>query len=118
MGGPLAFVNRPEMTFQLGTTQGGGMIFNQGKEPSFTMPYLYNYVNRQDLSVLRSRNIAKQDYQATVSGLPGNSDAGAMESWVVWNMLDLYLVTRQTTFLIGSPWSANTSISLGDDKMM
>jgi hypothetical protein len=93
-------------------------IFNPGNEPSFTTPYLYNYVGRQDLSVKRSRNIAKSYYSPTPGGLPGNSDAGAMESWLLWNMLGLYPMVGQTTFLIGSPWFANTSISLGGGKSL
>lgn len=41
-----------------------------------------------------------------------------MESWLIWNMLGLYPVVGQTTFLIGSPWFANTTIALGSDKAL
>lgn len=93
-------------------------IFNPGNEPSFTTPYLFNFVGRQDLSVYHSRFAAKSYYAPTPSGLPGNSDAGAMESWLLWSMLGLYPMTGQTTFLIGSPWFTNTTISLGDGKSL
>jgi hypothetical protein len=93
-------------------------IFNPGNEPSFTTPYLYNYIGRQDLSVLQNRNIAKSYYSPTPGGLPGNSDARAMESWLLWNMLGLYPMVAQTTFLIGSPWFANTTISLEGGKSL
>ena len=89
------------------------MIFNPGNEPSFTSPFLFNFVDRQDLTVNHSRAIAKAYYSATPGGLPGNSDAGAMESWVLWVMIGLYPMTGQTTFLIGSPWFDDLSISLG-----
>lgn len=111
--GSTSFIERLEMTFTPGITVSNRTIFNPSNEPSFTTPYLYNYVGRQDLSVKQSRNVAKNYYSPTPSGLPGNSDAGAMESWLIWNMLGLYPIAGQTTFLIGSPWFANTTLSLG-----
>jgi hypothetical protein len=112
------------MTFTPGVNTSGrsvafnNTIFNPGNEPSFTTPYLYNFVGRQDLSVKQSRNIAKSYYSPTPGGLPGNSDAGAMESWLIWNILGLYPMVGQTTFLIGSPWFANTTISLDQGKSL
>lgn len=99
-----------------GSTQYNKTVFNPGNQPSFTSPYLYNFVSRQDLSVKRSRFIAITYYSATPLGLPGN--ASAMESWLLWNMIDPYPMVGQTTFLIGSPWLANTTISLGDGKSL
>ncbi|KAF2427563.1 glycosyl hydrolase [Tothia fuscella] len=92
-------------------------IFNPGNEPSFTTPYLYNFVGRQDLSVKQSRGVAKM-YNAGPAGLPGASDAGAMQSWILWNMIGLYPITGQTTFLIGSPWFKDMTIQLGDGKVL
>ena len=122
MGGKDQFVARLEKTFTPGVvpsnTKFGGTIFNPGNEPSFTTPYLYNYVNRQDLAVKRSRFVAKSYYQPTPTGLPGNSDAGAMESWLLWNMIGLYPVTGQTTFFIGSPWFSDLTIACGGGKTL
>lgn len=84
----------------------------------FNIPYLYNYINRQDLSVAQSRSIAKSYYNTGVNGLPGNSDAGAMQTWLLWNMIGLYPVTGQTTFLIHSPWFESLTIDLGDGKTL
>lgn len=80
---------------------------------TFNVPYLYNYINRQDRSVYQSRHIAKTKYNSGVSGLPGNSDAGAMQTWILWNMIGLYPVTGQTTFLIHSPWYESLTLNLG-----
>jgi predicted alpha-1,2-mannosidase len=91
-------------------------IFNPGNEPSFTTPYLYNFVGRQDLTVQQSRRVAKTFYNAGAGGLPGASDAGAMQSWILWNMIGLYPVTGQTTFLIGSPWFGNLTIRVPNGK--
>jgi predicted alpha-1,2-mannosidase len=122
-GGPETFASRIDSMFIGGLNPSGSSafnytIFNPGNEPSFTTPYLFNFVGRQDLSVKRSRYVAKTYYSPSPTGLPGNSDAGAMQSWVLWNMLGLYPLTGQTTFLIGSPWFANTTISLGDSKTL
>lgn len=121
-GGADTFVKRLEMTFERGrytkNAAFGYTLFNPSNEPSFMTPYLYNFVNRQDLSVERSRFIAKSYFAPTPNGVPGNGDSGAMESWLLWNMIGLYPITGQTTFLIGSPWFSNLTISLGHGKML
>ncbi|KAI2629491.1 glycoside hydrolase family 92 protein [Xylaria nigripes] len=121
-GGADAFIERLEVMFKPGLSSGNArfdnVLFNPGNEPSFTTPYLYNFVGRQDLSVRRSRAVARLYYAPTPAGLPGNSDAGAMESWLLWNMIGLYPLTGQTTFLIGSPWFADLTIKLGRSKKL
>lgn len=85
---------------------------------TFNVPYLYNYINRPDRSVYQSRKVAKNNYNIGVSGLPGNSDAGAMQTWLLWNMIGLYPVTGQTTFLIHSPWYESMTINLSNGKAL
>jgi predicted alpha-1,2-mannosidase len=73
IGGDERFVDRLDKLFDL-------KIFNAGNEPGFTSPFLYNFVRgKQYKSVQRSRYIGGL-YNEGESGLPGNSDAGAMES--------------------------------------
>ncbi|ROV97357.1 hypothetical protein VMCG_06868 [Cytospora schulzeri] len=120
-GGEETFTQRLVMMFTPGAYASGSfdeMIFNPGNEVSFTTPYLFNFVNRQDLTVYYTRKFAKAYYAPTPSGLPGNSDAGAMETWVLWVMLGLYPMTGQATFLIGSPWFSHLSIDLGNGKRL
>ncbi len=122
-GGTTTFVQRLDMTFTPGKNPTGSTafnktIFNPGNEPSFTTPFLYNFGNQQHQSVNQSRFVAKSYYHPTPDGLPGNSDAGAMESWVLWVMLGLYPVTGQTTFLIGSPWFSNLTIALAPGRTL
>lgn len=123
VGGDRRFVDRLNKIFELG-------LFNAGNEPSFITPYLYNFVEgEQWRSVNRSRYIGSL-YNAGEKGLPGNSDAGAMESnllvsktvvfWRVdsvlktpqWQMIGLYPLTGQTTFLILAPWFESLTLSL------
>lgn len=117
-GGPDAFLARLDAMFEPGLNPTGPArfnhtLFNPGNEPSFNTPYMYHWVGRPDLSVRQSRRVAKSYFGPTPDGLPGNSDAGAMESWVLWNMIGLYPVTGQTTFLVGSPWFSDVTITLG-----
>ncbi|KAI1334814.1 glycoside hydrolase family 92 protein [Xylariaceae sp. FL0016] len=121
-GGETAFLARLEAMFEPGLSDSnddfGNTLFNPGNEPSFTTPYLFHFLNRQDLSVKHSRYVANSYYAPTPGGLPGNSDAGAMESWVLWNMIGLYPLTGQTTFLVGSPWFSDLTIDLGSGKTL
>ncbi|KAF2270930.1 glycosyl hydrolase [Lojkania enalia] len=111
IGGDEKFVDRIDKLWELG-------IFNAGNEPSFASPYLYNFVKgKQHRSVERSRQIGKL-YNAGERGLPGNSDAGAMEANILWQMIGLYPITGQTTFLILSPWFPELTINLGNGKRL
>jgi putative alpha-1,2-mannosidase len=47
----------------------------------------------------------------------GNSDAGAMQTWFLWNFIGLYPVTGRNAFLIHSPWQSMT-IDLEDGKKL
>ena len=120
-GGAETFVKRLDKLFEPDqnpiSDDFNGTIFDPTNEPSFASPYLYNFARRQDLSVKTSRNIAKSYYNTGASGLPGNSDAGAMQTWLLWNMIGLYPLTGQTTFLIASPWFS-MSIDLGSGRTL
>lgn len=129
MGGPSTTEARLDMMFKPGlktTSVGSGgnngvgtTIFNLGNEPSFFTPFLYNYLQgRQWKSVLRSREVVNQYYLAAPSGLPGNSDAGAIDSWMMWNMLGLYPVVMQLVYLLLSPWFSDMTLSVGGDKTL
>jgi predicted alpha-1,2-mannosidase len=84
IGGDGRFVDRLDKLFDL-------KIFNAGNEPGFTSPFLYNFVKgKQHKSVERSRYIGNL-YNAGESGLPGNSDAGAMESNLLVSRVLLFL---------------------------
>lgn len=79
-GGDERFVDRIDKLFELD-------IFNAGNEPGFTSPYLYNFVQGQQWrSVERAQNISTL-YGSGEAGLPGNSDAGAMESLLMVSLV-------------------------------
>ena len=41
-----------------------------------------------------------------------------MQTWLLWNMIGLYPVTGQTTFLIHAPWFESLTIELGGGKKL
>ncbi|KAL5117689.1 hypothetical protein ACEQ8H_004437 [Pleosporales sp. CAS-2024a] len=111
IGGDDWFVDHIDKLFDLD-------IFHAGNEPGFTTPFLYNFVRGQQWkSVERSRYIGGL-YSGGAKGLPGNSDAGAMESNLLWQTIGLYPLTGQTTFLILAPWFESMTIDLGHGKVL
>ena len=103
-----------------GTNGVGSTLFNPGNEPSFATPFLYHYFpgGRQFKSVLRSRQTVDTYYFPTPQGLPGNSDAGAIDSWLIWNLMGLYPVVTQPVYLILSPRFNDFKLSVGNGKFM
>lgn len=83
-----------------------------GNEPSFLTPYLYNYVNAQSKTVETLRYIINHLYSTGASGLPGNSDAGAMQAYLFFALVGFYPVTGTTTYLISSPFVSSVTFNL------
>jgi putative alpha-1,2-mannosidase len=91
---------------------------NIGNEPDFATPYLYNYLNKQYKSVQQSRSLANQYFHDANYGVPGNSDAGALNSWLIWQMLGIYPVVTQTVYLIGSPWFEDLNMTVNGNETL
>lgn len=87
-------------------------------EPDFATPYLYHYLNKQYKSVNQTRALANQFFHDAQYGVPGNSDAGALNSWLIWQMLGLYPVVTQPVYLLGSPWFNDINITINVDKTL
>ncbi|ODV96523.1 hypothetical protein PACTADRAFT_15059 [Pachysolen tannophilus NRRL Y-2460] len=90
----------------------GDSLADIGNEPSFLTPYLYNYVNAQYRTVETIRYILNDQYSTGSTGLPGNSDAGAMQAWLFWGIIGLYPVSGTTTYLLSSPFVSNFTLEL------
>ncbi|KAI8931791.1 hypothetical protein NX059_011428 [Plenodomus lindquistii] len=126
MGGPTLFESRLDYVFKPNTSgvnlgvNGLGIttINNVANEPDFQTPYLYHYINKQFKSVERSRQLANDFYNTRSNGIPGNSDAGALNAWLVWQMLGIYPVVTTGVYLLGSPWFGDVSVSVGYDKVV
>lgn len=125
MGGPNTTESRLDTMFipglsesALGGNSIGTMIFNPGNEPSFMTPFLYNYLGgKQYKSVQRVHEIIDGFYSTGRSGLPGNDDAGALSSWLVWSMMGLYPVVTQPVYLLLSPYFDDISLKLANGTL-
>ena len=126
MGGPTAFEQRLDYIHQPNTSQqdlganGASIttIMNIGNEPDFATPYLYNYISKQYKSVQRTRQLANQYFHNAPYGVPGNSDAGALNSWLIWQMMGIYPVVTQTVYLVGSPWFSDLNMTVNGNQTL
>ncbi|KAF4222888.1 hypothetical protein CNMCM8980_006619 [Aspergillus fumigatiaffinis] len=126
MGGPDTFEARldtmfkPNLSVQNLGANGAGIttLMNIGNEPDFATPYLYNYINKQAKSVQMSRSLGLQYFKDAPYGVPGNSDAGAMNSWLVWQMLGIYPVVTQPVYLISSPWFPDVNMTVNGNQTL
>lgn len=91
---------------------------NSRNEPDFATPYLYNYLNKQYKSVNQSRALANQYFHNELYGVPGNSDAGALNSWLVWQMLGLYPIVTQPVYLLESPWFTDINMTINGNETL
>ncbi|KAF9884044.1 hypothetical protein FE257_002329 [Aspergillus nanangensis] len=126
MGGPDTFESRldimfkPNMSVQDLDMNGAGIttLMNIGNEPDFATPYLYNYINKQAKSVEKSRTLGYQYFKDAAYGVPGNSDAGAMNTWILWQMLGIYPVVTQPVYLISSPWFPDLNMTINGNQTL
>lgn len=126
MGGLRAFEQRLDYIFTPNTSgvdlgvNGLGIttINNVANEPDFENPYLYNYINKQFKSVERGRQLARDFYHIGTDGIPGNSDAGALNCWLVWQMLGLYPIVTTNVYLLESPWFSDINMTVNHDKTL
>lgn len=99
-GGNDTFIKRLDDMYGLHGLQ----VVDVGNEPSFLTPYLYNYVNQQHRTVELVRWIVNNYFTTGPDGLPGNSDAGAFQLWLLFALSGVYPVAGTTTYLISSPF--------------
>jgi predicted alpha-1,2-mannosidase len=88
-----------------------------GNEPSFDIPWEYDYVGAPDKAQKVVREVQDALYTDTPGGLAGNDDLGAMSSWLVFSALGAYPETPgSATVALGSPEFTSIAIHLGNGK--
>ncbi len=96
-----------------------GMVgqFAMGNEPSFHIPYIYDYLGSPWKAQKRIRQLIDYLFADTVSGIPGDEDGGGMSSFVVFSMMGFFPVTPGIPiYAIGSPFFEKTTLTLPDGK--
>lgn len=92
-----------------------GMIgqFSMGNEPSFHIPYLYNYSGEPWKTQKHIRNLLDVWFKDNIFGIPGDEDGGGMTAFVVFSSMGFYPVTPGLPiYNIGSPVFQEVSIRL------
>lgn len=130
MGGSKAFENRLDQLFResLGRSQyefqgtfpdATGLVgqFSMGNEPSFHIPYLYNYTSSPWKTQRRIRFLLDTWFKDNVFGIPGDEDGGGMTAFVVFSAMGFYPVTPGIpVYTIGSPVFEKVTIDLPNGK--
>jgi len=99
-------IDMPRTLFYVDGGNSTGMVgqFSMGNEPSFHIPYLYNYCGAPWRTQQRTRFLLDVWFKDNVFGIPGDEDGGAMSAWVVFTAMGFYPVTAgQPVYAISSP---------------
>jgi predicted alpha-1,2-mannosidase len=90
----------------------------QGNEPSFHIPYLYDFSGQPWKTQRRVRQLMDVWYGDGPLGIPGDDDGGETSSWYVLSAIGFYPVCPGVPiYEIGSPIFAKTAIRLGNGKL-
>lgn len=89
--------------------------FNMGNEPSFHIPYLYNFTDSPWKTQRRIRFLLDVWYRDNVFGIPGDEDGGGMTAFVAFSMMGFYPVTPGLPwYTVGSPVFEEVTIDLSN----
>jgi putative alpha-1,2-mannosidase len=69
-------------------------------------------------NLLAAADILPYSFKDAPYGVPGNSDAGAMNSWLLWQMLGIYPVVTQPVYLISSPWFPDLNMTINGNHTL
>ncbi len=106
MGGEQKFISRLDEFFSSGQ-------FDPSNEPSFHIPFLYNYTSEGFKTQQLVRKILNDDFSDQPDGLAGNDDSGATSAWIVFAAMGLYPVAPgDGVYQISSPWFEEVTIEL------
>jgi predicted alpha-1,2-mannosidase len=91
--------------------------YSMGNEPSFHIPYLYNFTNSPWKTQEHVRLLLDLWFKDNVFGIPGDEDGGGMSAFVVFSSMGFYPVTPGLPlYTIGSPVFSKVTIDLPGGK--
>lgn len=130
MGGKKPFEDRLDQLFREGLGRGKHEFWNKfpdatglvgqysmGNEPSFHIPYLYNFTASPWKTQKTTRFLLDVWFKDNVFGIPGDEDGGGMTAFVVFSSMGFYPVTPGLpVYTIGSPLFSKITIDLQNGK--
>lgn len=91
--------------------------YSIGNEPSYHIPYLYNYLGAPWKTQKRIRMLMDTWYRDDLFSIPGDEDGGGTSAFIVFSMMGFYPVTPGIpVYNIGSPSFNQISFSLPNGK--
>ncbi|SHL89824.1 alpha-1,2-mannosidase, putative [Mucilaginibacter sp. OK098] len=91
--------------------------YSMGNEPSFHIPYLYNYTGAPWKTQKRVRFLLDVWYKDNIFGIPGDEDGGGMSAFVVFSSMGFYPITPgKPVYTIGSPVFSKVTVNLPNGK--
>jgi len=91
--------------------------YSMGNEPSFHIPYLYNFTGSPWKTQKQIRLLLDVWFKDNIFGIPGDEDGGGMSAFVVFSSMGFYPVTPGLpVYTIGSPVFSKVSLSLDNGK--
>lgn len=93
--------------------------FAMGNEPSFHIPYLYDFTAAPWKTQKRVRQLMKTWYRDDVMGICGDEDGGALSAWFVLSALGFYPVCPgKPVYHLGSPLFETATLEMGGGKQL
>lgn len=87
--------------------------FAPGNEPSFHIPWIYNWTGRPDKTNHYLHRVLDELYYIGPKGVPGNDDMGTMGAWYVFTCLGLYpMVPGVGGFTISTPFFEEATVHM------
>ncbi len=91
--------------------------FSMGNEPSFHIPYLFNFTDAPWKTQKWTRFLLETWFNDTVFGIPGDEDGGGMSAFVVFSAMGFYPVTPGIpVYAITSPQFSEVTIRLENGR--
>ncbi|MFI3306356.1 MAG: GH92 family glycosyl hydrolase [Rikenellaceae bacterium] len=108
-------LDMPKAEFYWNGANSTGLVgqFSMGNEPSFHIPYLYNYFGAAWKTQQKTRFLLDVWFKDNIFGMPGDEDGGGMTAFVVLSSLGIYQVTPGVpVYSITSPIFESSEIAL------
>lgn len=97
----------------------GDEWFASGNEPSFQIPWIYNWVGAPYKAQHIIRKVLNEQYNSRPDGLPGNDDLGSMGAWYVFASIGLFPeIPGVGGFSINSPVFPEIVLHLANGDLM
>ncbi len=102
-------------SFYVDGSNSTGMVgqFSMGNEPSFHIPFLYNYFGTPWKTQQRTRFLLDVWFKDNIFGIPGDEDGGGMTAFVVLTSMGIYpVVPGEPYYTITSPIFEEVAVEL------